>query len=66
MRNLLRKVRAKTGTMSGIVSLAGYTVNADKEPIAFVILVNGRDGYDWRYREMEDAIVTVLTRYSRD
>ncbi len=66
MRNIFRKVRAKTGTMSGVVSLAGYTVNADKEPIAFVIMVNGRDGYDWKYREMEDAIVTALTRYSRD
>ena len=65
MRNILRKVRAKTGTMSGIVSLAGYTVSADKEPIAFVIMVNGRNGYGWKYREMEDKIVTLLTKYKR-
>ncbi len=63
MWNIARKVRAKTGTISGVVSLAGYTVAADKEPLAFVIMVNGNKGMTWRYRTLEDKIVTSLTRY---
>ena len=63
--NVARKVRAKTGTMSksGITSLAGYAINQNKEPIAFVIIVNTK-GSVWQYREMEDKIVTSLVRYS--
>jgi D-alanyl-D-alanine carboxypeptidase/D-alanyl-D-alanine-endopeptidase (penicillin-binding protein 4) len=67
MRNISWKVRAKTGTMShtGVVALAGYAINRDKEPLAFVIIVNGRNGYGWKYKEMEDKIVTALTKYTR-
>jgi D-alanyl-D-alanine carboxypeptidase/D-alanyl-D-alanine-endopeptidase (penicillin-binding protein 4) len=64
MRNLAWKVRAKTGTMQGVVSLAGYATSADKEPFAFVIMINGRGGV-WQYREVEDKILNVLTHYSR-
>lgn len=64
--NVARRVRAKTGTMSGVVSLAGYVVSRDKEPIAFVIIINGRNGSVWKYREIEDKIVTALANYSRD
>lgn len=63
MWNIARKVRAKTGTISGVVSLAGYTIASDKEPLAFVIMVNGNKGMTWRYRALEDKIVTSLTRY---
>ncbi|EKD72076.1 MAG: D-alanyl-D-alanine carboxypeptidase/D-alanyl-D-alanine-endopeptidase [uncultured bacterium] len=63
MGNIARKVRAKTGTISGVVSLGGYTITAEKEPLAFVIMVNGSKGYSWRYRSMEDKIATALTRY---
>lgn len=64
MWNVARKVRAKTGTISGVVSLAGYAQAAD-EPLAFVIMINGSRGNSWRYRELEDKIVTALTRYRR-
>jgi len=63
--NVAWKVHAKTGTIAGVVSLAGYTINKDKEPIAFVIILNGKKGEMWRYRAMEDKIVTALTNYSR-
>jgi serine-type D-Ala-D-Ala carboxypeptidase/endopeptidase (penicillin-binding protein 4) len=65
--NLAYRVRAKTGTMahSGIVSLAGYVTNRDKEPLAFVIIINGRYSSVWKYREMEDQIVTALANHSR-
>jgi len=65
MGNIARKVRAKTGTISGVVSLAGYAMSADKEPLAFVIIINGNKGMTWRYKELEDKIATTLTRYKR-
>ena len=61
--NVARRVRAKTGTIKGVVSLAGYAINKNKEPIAFVIIVNGHHGNIWKYRKMEDAIVTALVNY---
>lgn len=65
LQNVAWKIRAKTGTMSGVISLAGYAVTADKEPVAFVIMINGRNGVGWKYKELEDTIVTMLTKYSR-
>lgn len=63
MSNISKKVRAKTGTMSGVASLAGYATSRNRKPLAFVIIVNGSKGYTWRYRGMEDKIVTALTRF---
>lgn len=65
MKNIAWKVRAKTGTMSGVVALAGYAITKDKEPLAFVIIINGRLGMGWRYKEMENSIVTELANFSR-
>lgn len=65
MGNIARKVRAKTGTISGVISLAGYAVSSDREPLAFVIMVNGNKRLAWQYRAMEDQIVTALTRYAQ-
>lgn len=65
MGNIARKIRAKTGTISGVVSLAGYATSADKETLGFVIMINGSKGLSWRYRAMEDKIATALTRYRR-
>lgn len=65
LSNIVWKVRAKTGTMSGVNALAGYAITNDKETLAFVIIVNGHNGMGWRYKELEDRIVTVLTKYSR-
>ncbi|TAK77233.1 MAG: D-alanyl-D-alanine carboxypeptidase/D-alanyl-D-alanine-endopeptidase [Gammaproteobacteria bacterium] len=65
MWNIARKVRAKTGTMSdtGVASLAGYATSADKETLAFVIMINGNRGMGWKYKALEDKIATALTRY---
>lgn len=64
--NVARRVRAKTGTMHGVVALAGYAASSNKEPIAFVIMVNGhRASGGWMYKELEDKIVTLLTEYQR-
>ena len=65
LTNVTRKIRAKTGTISGVVSLAGYAVGAKKETLGFVIMVNGSKGKTWRYRALEDKIVTALTQFYR-
>ena len=65
MGNLGRKVRAKTGTIAGVVSLAGYVTAANQEPLAFVIMINGRRGMGWRYKSTEDKVVTTLARFNR-
>lgn len=65
LRNIPWRVRAKTGTMQGVISLAGYAMSADKEPIAFVIMINGKYGSIWQYRALEDKIMQYLTHYSR-
>ena len=64
--HIARKVRAKTGTISGVVSLAGYAMSKDKELLAFVIMINGNRGLGWRYKSLEDSIATALTRYTRE
>jgi serine-type D-Ala-D-Ala carboxypeptidase/endopeptidase (penicillin-binding protein 4) len=38
-----RMVRAKTGTLRGVTSLAGYGKSKDRKNFAFAILVNSRD-----------------------
>jgi serine-type D-Ala-D-Ala carboxypeptidase/endopeptidase (penicillin-binding protein 4) len=63
MHNIVRKVRAKTGTISGVASLAGYVIDADQEPLAFVIMINGDKRFSWRYKPLEDKIATLLTKY---
>lgn len=65
MGNIARKIRAKTGTISGVRTLAGYAVSAEKEPLAFVIMINGSKGMGWKYKDLEDKIATALTRYRR-
>lgn len=65
LQNIKWKVRAKTGTMSGVVALAGYAISKTKEPIAFVIIINGQMGLGWKYKEVENKITTALTNYMR-
>jgi len=64
--NVKNKVHAKTGTMQGVTSLAGYVIDKNNETIAFAIIVNTHKENIWHYREIEDKIVTVLANYSRD
>lgn len=65
LKNVRRKVRAKTGTISGVASLAGYVKARNKETLGFVIMVNGRKSNGWRFRLLEDKIVTALAKFRR-
>lgn len=57
---LVRSVRAKTGTMSGISSLAGYLRTKKGTMIAFSIMVNGFVGYSTPVRAAQDSIIKLI------
>ena len=58
-------LRAKTGTLRGITTLAGYTVTADGETLAFSILVSNYLGHASLRRALQDKIGDILTQFSR-
>lgn len=61
------KVRAKTGSMTGISSLSGYLTTKDGDTLAFSILQNGFIGKSEEYkRQIEDEICSFLVHFSRD
>ena len=58
-------VRAKTGTMSNIRSLAGYVRTRDGETLAFVAMVNNFEGAGAAANQALDAIAVSLAAFSR-
>jgi D-alanyl-D-alanine carboxypeptidase/D-alanyl-D-alanine-endopeptidase (penicillin-binding protein 4) len=58
-------VRAKTGTMSNIRSLAGYATTRDGERLAFVAMVNNFEGTGAAANQALDAIAVRLAAFSR-
>lgn len=58
-------LRAKTGTLSGVSALAGYTVTADGETLAFGILISHYVGPASTARGIQDTIGSYLTGFSR-
>ena len=67
MRNspAMKRVRAKTGTMSNIRTLAGYVTTRDGERLAFVILINNFEGTGANANDALDAIAVRLASFSR-
>ena len=60
LRDLPGRVHAKTGTMRGIRTLAGF-VNAEAGPrYAFAVLFNGYKGPSTPYKQIQDRICRVL------
>jgi D-alanyl-D-alanine carboxypeptidase/D-alanyl-D-alanine-endopeptidase (penicillin-binding protein 4) len=58
------RVKAKTGTMKGISALAGYTVTADGEPLAFSMIMENFVGPEQRVRALQDRIAVLLSTFS--
>ena len=58
-------LRAKTGTLRGVTTLAGYTTTADGEIVVFSILVSNYVGSANPRRILQDKIGDILTRFSR-
>jgi D-alanyl-D-alanine carboxypeptidase/D-alanyl-D-alanine-endopeptidase (penicillin-binding protein 4) len=58
-------LRAKTGTLSHVVSLSGYVTSAAGEPIVFSMLLNGASpGSGLSGREAVDRIGVLLASFS--
>lgn len=53
-------VRAKTGGMSGISSLAGYLTDHEHRRYAFAIMVNGFVGSASKFQRMQDRILSLV------
>lgn len=58
-------LRAKTGTLRGLTALAGYTVTADRETVAFSIIMSNYHGPASPRRALQDKIGDILTQFSR-
>lgn len=59
------RVRAKSGTMSNVRSLAGYAVTLDGEHLAFVIMANNFEGTGVQANQAIDDIVVRLASFGR-
>jgi D-alanyl-D-alanine carboxypeptidase/D-alanyl-D-alanine-endopeptidase (penicillin-binding protein 4) len=58
-------VRAKTGTMSNIRTLAGYVTTRDGERLAFVVMANNFEGTGAAANQAVDAIAVTLAEFTR-
>jgi D-alanyl-D-alanine carboxypeptidase/D-alanyl-D-alanine-endopeptidase (penicillin-binding protein 4) len=58
-------LRAKTGTMSNIRTLAGYVTTRDKEDVALVVMVNNFEGSGLEAAAAIDAVAVRVAEFSR-
>lgn len=54
------EVRAKTGTLNGVQTLAGFIRKADGREYAFSVMVNDFRTSDWRIRQRIDQLVGLM------
>lgn len=60
------RIRAKTGSMTGVSALSGYIQTQDGEWLAFAILINGFIKPAEEYKKnLEDRICTLLAEFTR-
>jgi D-alanyl-D-alanine carboxypeptidase/D-alanyl-D-alanine-endopeptidase (penicillin-binding protein 4) len=58
-------LRAKSGTLTNVSGLSGYVTTLGKETVVFSILSNGNRGSVAAARSAEEAIVRMLSRFTR-
>lgn len=59
-KDMIGQVKAKTGSMHDITSLAGYLETAKHDTLVFAIVVNDMAGMVWRFRALQDRICHYL------
>ena len=59
-------LRAKTGTLSGASALSGYERDGDGELLGFSILMNNYASSAKSYRNVQDKIGVILSRFTRE
>jgi D-alanyl-D-alanine carboxypeptidase/D-alanyl-D-alanine-endopeptidase (penicillin-binding protein 4) len=57
--------RIKTGSLTGVRSVAGYVQTADGNPLAFVVFANNYENTSTAISSAEDAIVSRLAAFRR-
>lgn len=60
-----KNIHAKTGTINGVSTLAGYAISRDNELIIFYIAMNGFGSNNKPYRKKQDEICNVICGFSR-
>lgn len=60
-----KNVHAKTGSINGVSTLAGYAISRDNELIIFYIAMNGFGSNNKPYRKKQDEICDLICRFSR-
>jgi D-alanyl-D-alanine carboxypeptidase/D-alanyl-D-alanine-endopeptidase (penicillin-binding protein 4) len=63
LSQISRLSRAKTGTLKGVSSLAGYAVNKRGEVVAFAVMVNGHSVPASAIRDLQDEVVKKLNSW---
>jgi D-alanyl-D-alanine carboxypeptidase/D-alanyl-D-alanine-endopeptidase (penicillin-binding protein 4) len=58
-----RRIRAKTGNMTGVSCLSGYAFAKNGEPLAFSIMLNGFVGSNTPYKQLQDKIAEILVNF---
>ncbi len=58
------KVKAKTGTLNGVTSLAGYAETKDGETLIFSVIINNH--LDDTAYGLLDEIAVIIANYKRD
>lgn len=59
------RLRAKTGSMSGVSGLAGYLETQDGETLVVAVMTTGFVGPATRIRQLQDALVETLAEPAR-
>lgn len=60
-----KRIRAKTGTMTGITALAGYIYTRHLGILSFTIMMNGFLGKSHPYTQLEDRVCEYLAHYKK-
>lgn len=63
MPELNNNLRAKTGTLNEVTSLAGYVTSASGRKIAYAVIFNDTPVRSWNLRPQQDAVIKLLANF---